>query len=149
MSRARLVSLMVALAATLALATGAQASQPQPVTITVLTSGSGSDPFSSTGGVICANGTVSDVGGQFVGWQSGKQAQIQVEKQFACADGTFNVLLRVTLDFQTCDTVATWSVLSGTGAYANLRGAGTLTGDRGECGDPILDAYTGGMHIDN
>lgn len=37
--------------------------------------------------------------------------------------------------------------LVGTGAYASLRGAGSLTGT-GECTDSLLDVYTGSMHID-
>jgi len=60
MSRARLVSMVVALAATLVLASGVQASQSQPVSITVFTSFNGTDPFSATGGVVCATGTVSN-----------------------------------------------------------------------------------------
>jgi hypothetical protein len=59
------------------------------------------------------------------------------------------VLLRVTLDFATGDTVGTWTVLGGTGAYASLHGTGSLTGDKVEPADPvILDTYTGGMHVD-
>jgi hypothetical protein len=137
---------MVALAATLVLATGVQATPGTAVTITSLTSTSGTgDPFSSTGGVVCASGTVSNAWARFIGWQSGSAAQILIDKHFECADGTFEILLRVTVDFNTCDTVATWSVLSGTDAYVNLRGAGSLTGDS-DCGGTILDVYTGSMH---
>jgi len=53
----------------------------------------------------------------------------------------------VSLDFSTCDTVGTWSVLSGTDAYTNLRGSGSLTGTSDCSGDGILDAYTGSMHF--
>jgi hypothetical protein len=81
----------------------------------------------------------------FVG-RSGFMAQIIILKHFVCSDGTFDVLLRVTLDFASGDTVGTWSVLSGTGAYADLHGSGTLTGDG--MAEHILDEYSGAMHID-
>ena len=89
-------------------------------------------------------------GGDFIGWQSGFQAaQIILVKHFECPDGSFDVLLRVTLDFATGDTVGTWSVLHGTGAYASLHGAGSLTGDKSDPADKtILDVYIGAMHID-
>jgi hypothetical protein len=147
MSRSRLVSMFVALAATLIFATGAQASPSQATTISVVTSFNGSDPFTATGGVVCATGTVSNSYVNFRAWQSNTGAQILIVKDFVCGESSFSLLLRVSLDFATCDTVGTWSVLSGTGAYTKLHGAGTLTGDSA-CGDTILDFYTGSMHID-
>ena len=138
---------MAALTAATLLAGPALASSPQPVTITVVTTfEASSDPFAATGGVVCDEGKVANLGGRFVGAQSGTHAQIQLVKRFTCDDGTFDLLLRVTLDFETRDTVGTWSVLDGTGAYDSLRGAGTLTGDN-TGGETILDVYTGGMHL--
>ena len=138
------------IAATLGMAGGVAAGQPQPVTITDLTQFDAFDnPFEATGGVICTAGTVSTVPDRFVGWQSGSHARILQVKSFVCPDGSFDVLLRVTLDFATGDTVGTWSVLNGSGAYASLHGAGSITGDKT---DPeameILDIYTGVMHVD-
>jgi len=46
---------------------------------------------------------------QFVGYQSGRGAQILVDKVFDCGNGHVDVLLRSSLDFSTCDTVGTWS----------------------------------------
>jgi hypothetical protein len=148
MKRSRIGGMLIGLAATLALATGVYATSPEPVTITVETGPTGvGDPFVTTGGILCAAGEVSNAGGHFVGWQNGAHAQILLVKHFECDEGAFDVLLRVTLDFATCDTVATWSVLDGTGAYNRLRGTGTLTGDS-ECGDTIIDSYVGAMHLD-
>jgi hypothetical protein len=139
---------LTALTATVLLAGPALASAPQPITITVETTfEASSDPFEATGGVVCKEGVVGNAGGHFVGWQSDTHAQILILKRFTCDDGTFDILLRVTLDFETRDTVATWSVVDGTGAYASLRGAGTLTGTN-DGGDTILDVYVGGMHLD-
>ena len=105
-----------------------------------------SDPFDATGGIVCEEGVVENAGGHFVGWQSNTHAQILLVKHFTCDDGTFDILLRVKLDFETNDTVATWSVVGGTDAYASLRGAGTLIGTNNG-GETILDEYVGGMHI--
>ena len=141
------IAAVTALTATVLLAGSALASAPQPITITVVTGMEGSsDPFEATGGVVCEEGVVGNAGGHFVGWQSNTHAQILVLKRFTCDDGTFDILLRVTLDFETNDTVATWSVVGGTDAYASLRGAGTLIGtNNGD--ETILDEYVGGMHI--
>ena len=138
---------LTALTATVLLAGSALASAPEPITITVVTGVEGSsDPFAATGGVVCEEGVVGNAGGHFVGWQSDTHAQILILKRFTCDDGTFDILLRVTLDFETNDTVATWSVVGGTDAYASLRGAGTLIGtNNGD--ETILDEYVGGMHI--
>ena len=146
MTRPRIGGLIFGLVATLALATNVYATSPQAVTITSVTQ-IDQGPFISTGGLVCTVGQVSNVSSRFVGGQSGRLAQILIDKRFECDDGTFDVLLRVSLDFETCDTVGTWSVLTGTGAYATLRGAGSLTGDS-DCGDSILDVYTGSMHFD-
>jgi hypothetical protein len=118
------------------------------VTITVLTHiGGAGDPFSSTGGLVCETGTVSNAEGNFVGGQSQTHAQIQLIVHFVCDDGTFDVLLRVALDFTTFDTVGRWSVLDGTDAYETLHGTGSLTGES-QGGGAILDVYVGSMHFD-
>ena len=132
----------------LAIATPAAASPPQPVTISVLTGFDEiPDPFDATGDIVCDEGVVSNTFSLFTGWQSDTHAQILVGKHFVCSDGTFDILLRVKLIFATQDTAGTWSVQSGTGAYAGLHGTGAITGDNmGE--ESILDVFTGSMHID-
>ena len=148
---------VAAIVVILALPAGAAATQPEPVTITVATDlGRFENTFDATGGLVCAMGTVSTLGGgptgdtrTFNGGQSVAQAQLLVLQRFDCHDGSFDVLLRVTLDVATGDTVGTWSVLGGTGAYASLHGAGSLTGDRVEPTDPVIfDTYTGYVHVD-
>jgi hypothetical protein len=136
------------LALVVALPDSAAASPSQPVTITVDTTiaPGAVDPFAATGGVVCETGTVSSPVILFVG-QSPSHAQILVVKHFLCPDGTFDVLLRVALDFQTEDTAGTWSVLDGTGAYVGLHGTGSLVGET--LGPTtIRDLYTGVMHLD-
>ncbi|MBA3364736.1 MAG: hypothetical protein H0U03_02970 [Actinobacteria bacterium] len=141
-------SLAAAVMAVLAFVGAAVASPPQPVTITVPTTiePGAVDNFTSNDGVICLSGTVSTEVRHFVGFQSGNQAQILLVKHFVCDAGTFDLLLRATLDFTTSDTVGTWTVIGGTGDYARLHGAGKLTGEG--MGAIVLDEYTGTMHID-
>ena len=148
MKAVRIGLALVTLAATLGMASGVAASSPQPVTITVVDTGP-ADPFTASGGPICSAGNLSNVSVQFVGSQSGSHARILIVKRFVCPDGTFDILLRVVLDFETGDTVGTWSVIDGTEAYASLHGAGSLTGDKeGPEAQSILDTYSGGMHLD-
>ena len=148
MNRLRIAAATAAILATLGTAATASAAPPQAVSITVLTQVEGSgDQFAATGGVVCATGTVSNGPGHFVGGQSTSHAQILLVKEFVCGDGTFDVLLRVNLDFETGETVGTWSVLRGTGAYESLHGAGSIVGER-QTGETILDTYTGRLHVD-
>lgn len=132
----------------LTLVTPAAASPPQPVTITVLTTlePGAVDPFTSTGGVVCADGEVSTPSTLFVGGQSGTHAQLLIVKRFVCDTGSFDLLLRVSISFETFATKGTWSVMDGTGVFAKLHGSGRITGTN--MGDQVLDEYKGSMHID-
>jgi len=106
------------------------------------------DPFTTTGGILCPSGASGTPFAVFVGGQSGFKAQILVGKHFMCADGsgTFDLLLRVTLDFTTGATDGTWSVVSGTGDYDKLHGGGGIDGTPFAGG--IQDEYGGSVHID-
>ena len=134
-------------------AAGTYASPPTPVTITADTTfppdgGPAFGPFTASA-VVCPSGGSIDVSSQAVGFQSVDRLQILVRKQFTCADGSgsFVLLLRVHLTFQPTFTVVfTWSVLSGTGAYAKLHGAGT--GFAVPTPNGVFDTYTGELHID-
>ncbi len=80
-------------------------------------------------GVICASGTVVDTRIQLAGGQSNRGLQIPVRKSFTCADGsgTIQIKIQVHLDFATNTETFSWVVLSGTGDYAGLAGAGSGT----------------------
>src|SRR5439155_9766685 len=82
---------------------------------------SGTGTFTATGPV-CPSGTVDTSLDKVVGGQSRKQIQILVIHGFTCDDGsgTFQVLLQVHLVFDPFSDVFTWTVLSGTDAFANL-----------------------------
>lgn len=128
--------------------TPVSASPSQPVTLTVLSTidPEAIDRFTSTGDVVCAEGEVRTSFITFAGGQSGTHRQINAVKLFICPTGTFEVHLRVTLDFETNGTKGTWSVAHGTEAFETLHGTGAIIGTR--VGDKVLDEYTGLMHND-
>ena len=147
MTRRGIGAVVLALAALIALSGSVLASPSTPVTIIAVTQIDVESPFETVDGPLCDSGTVFNAKGQFVGWQSDSHAQVTIVKQFDCDDGSFWVSLRATVDFATCDTVGTWSVLRGTGAYSRLRGAGSITG-ASECDGVIVDTYVGSVHVD-
>ena len=149
MIRLRSATVIVLLTAALAIPAAALASPPQPVSIS--NANTFADPetaFSATGGVVCATGVVSTTFTRFVGGQSGSHSQLLVGKHFVCPNGTFDLTLRVKLDFATNVTRGTWSVSSSSGALAGLHGSGSITGTPLVIDEGILDVYTGRMHID-
>jgi len=149
MTRVRSVTFIIVFIAALGLPAGALASPPQPVSITNDVSFVEPETaFSATGGVVCATGTVSNTFTRFVGFQSGSHAQLVVGKHFVCPGGTFDLTLRVKLDFATNVTKGSWSVARSSGELAGLHGSGSITGVPIIVGESIRDMYTGRMHID-
>lgn len=145
----RLVTLSFVVLAAVGLPTAALASAPQPVSIAnEVTFTDPDSTFSTTGGVVCASGTVTSTFTLFAGSQSGSHAQLLVGKHFVCSNGTFDLLLRVKLNFATNVTQGTWSVTASSGALAGLQGGGRITGVPIVIGESIHDQYTGHMHID-
>ena len=110
------------------------------------------DDFDASGaavdnGLVCETGTVEDTevavytfGGPF--------RIIKVLKHFECEDGsgTFDIQMQVRLNNATNETTANWRVFSGTGAYTNLKGNGSLVGIPLDPGTSILDIYDGKVH---
>jgi hypothetical protein len=147
----KLVVVFAAIALVMVSGVAQAATKPVPVSITgaigFSESGAGSGTFSATGPV-CSSGTILQLAGLFVGWQSNQGAQILVRHEFTCGDGSGSFVLQLAarLDFATSTTDFTWTVLSGTGDYAKLHGTGSGTGISSPGG--VVDTYTGGMHID-
>lgn len=149
---------VMAAALTLVFALPAAATPPSDVQIEVESSLLGAPgPFVASGaavdeGIVCETGEVVDLSGKVTG-NSPTGFNYQGIKQFVCDDGSgeFSVNLQARIDFRKGVTF-NWNVLSGTGDYGDLHGAGGGFGLPGvPCGDPdlcILDVYEGGMHID-
>ena len=132
--------------AALAGAGPALATTPTPVTIEVITASPAGGTFTTSGGGLCLSGTTTDQ--EFgTGGQSGLLANFHVLKTFTCADGsgTFTANVQAQLTFGAPADSFTWNIVSGTGAYANLRGSGNGAGDQLPTG--VHDHFTGAVHF--
>ena len=151
--RRRAVLVVSVAAVFLALATVSVLAGPmQTVQISVLTDldtlPSVPDPFAASGaavtsGVLCATGTV------FTGpynWPPPPSGSVVMVKHFECADGAFDVELRVWL-LTGGDTTGIWKVIGGTESYVHLKGHGTLTGTYDPANNDVLDVYIGKVAI--
>jgi len=110
--------------------------------------------FSVTGAddLICRAGTFVDTGLKFEGFQSGKQLQLTVVKDFTCDDttgpfvGTFSAKLQIHANFDGTEKF-TWVITGGTGAYASLHGSGDgTTVPNADPSTGNTNTYTGGLH---
>ena len=137
-----------------AMAAPAGATSPRGVDIEVESSLLGApSPFVASGpavddGLICDTGTVVEASGKVTGF-SENGFNWKGIKHFTCEDGSgeFFVNLQARIDF-TKGTTFNWNVISGTGAYEELHGAGGGVG-LDICGpDCVFDVYEGGLHID-
>ncbi len=154
----RSLVVLFAMALLVALALPATATAPSDVAIEVESSLLGDPgPFTASGpavdeGLVCDTGIVVDAAGKVTG-ASPTGFNFQGIKHFTCDDGSgeFFVNLQARIDFRKGVTF-NWNVLSGTGAYEDLHGAGSGIGLGGvPCGNPdecVLDIYDGGLHID-
>jgi hypothetical protein len=122
-----------------AVSTAAAATQ---TTITI-DSNSGGETFTTTGGALCPSGLATtdfhhfggrDVAGSF-----------HLTKTLVCADdsGSFTIRVNAATVFGSPTDQGGWSVVGGDGAYANLRGGGSLVGTYYPGG--IIDLYTGNV----
>lgn len=139
---------LVALAVTaMSLATTAAAAPPQPTSFAVVEHFDGSaGVFTSDGSVVCATGTTSN--NTFAsGFQSNRGVIFHVRKTVTCDDGsgTFVIQIQAQAGIKGPGTLGPWTVLSGTGDYANLRGAGSVVGTPIPNG--VSDAYQGWLSI--
>jgi hypothetical protein len=144
------LSVTIALILALATASSAAAAPAQYVHIEAHEYiGQNGEAFSASGpavdaGLVCASGTTEEVE-IYPGHSAGSFSFFGVLKRFNCTGGgSFDVQLSVRLDNNTHATTAAWSVVSGTGAYADLQARGLLVGTPGDVpGQDIYDAYDG------
>ena len=148
----RNVVLILTIAVMMALALPAGANPPSEVFIEVETQFGPPGPFVASGpavdaGLVCAEGTVVQESANVQGF-SQNGFNFQGVKHFICDDGSgeFFVNMQARIDFRKGVTFQ-WNVLSGTGDYVDLQGAGSGVG-LDLCGpDCVLDVYDGGLHI--
>ena len=106
----------------------------------------GSEVFHSDGSVICLTGPAVTDEASFHFAGAGRQDRgnytFHLEKTLICGNGTLRIAVNAAST--RTGTVGGWKVLGGTGAYANVTGAGQIVG----VGDPgggvdLRDYYTG------
>jgi hypothetical protein len=131
----------------LAVAATAVASPPTPVTIET------QKPFGPAPGTFSASGGISDAG-SFAN-VSRKASALgaptflinHLQQRFEGVFGTFTLEAQiketVTQDPNVLTGEGTWALLDGTGAYATLRGRGTVTGTADDNTGVITRTYTG------
>ena len=121
------VALFVATAAAPVSAKG----PPVATAITIHVLPTGTQTFTATGGVVCSSGTSYD---EFLSIKYGRTVNVvHVRKVLTCDDpiGSMTLLYEVRqvpdLYAEVIET-GSWTVLSGTGAYAGLHGGGSEVG---------------------
>ena len=137
--------LLLSLVLLVALAATAGASSRTPVTLTVTTPVLGGPGTFVADGVVCPDGTTSDVAFTTGG---GNVAIYHSDKTFVCTDGsgTFTIKLTASRFAGVPGTTGTWKVATGTGAYASLKGSGKLVGTDLP-GGGITDVFTGKVSL--
>jgi hypothetical protein len=111
-----------------------------------------SETFIATGtavdaGLVCGTGTVTESSVVGRGREDAKVLVLFVTKYFTCSGGgTFDMNMVVLLDNTTRETTASWHIVGGTGAYAQLRGSGSLVGTPIVAYVSIHDVYDGQVH---
>ena len=118
----------------------ASAASPVEITLTVPAFGGG-ETFTATGG-FCASGMANSFDFRFAG--GGRAGTFHLKKTFTCANGVDS--LTISLNAATANgspqDQGGWKVVSGTGAYAGIRGGGNLVGDYTPTGG-VIDHYVG------
>jgi hypothetical protein len=108
---------------------------------------SGSGTFQASGGGLCPSGTTALLSQETTELRN--MFTFELDKVFTCADGSGTFVVHILARWSPCDPAdrGTWSVVSGTGAYANLSGHGQLVGTYypGPCDEAvgIVDAMRG------
>ena len=125
------------------------AAVPTPVTIeATLIFANGYGTFTTSSGAgLCPSGTTMDQT-RATGWQSGRLNNFHVLKTFTCDDGSgsFTALVQAHYVFGSPTDSFTWNIVSGTGDYLNLHGAGSGVGD--QFPGQVDDHFVGHVHFE-
>jgi hypothetical protein len=130
---------LLAVLAAIAVMAPVSASTAEPIRIDLHVVFGSSETFSATG--ICPSGTAQSFGFHQAG--QGRATTFHLYKTLTCDDGSGTLTIRVEagLVFGSPGTVGGWSVVNGTGDYADAHGGGMIVGTSFDGG--IEDAYTG------
>ncbi|GAB2635153.1 hypothetical protein [Kribbella swartbergensis] len=146
----RIAVATVITAAGLSASVPASAAAPREGYVEILNTESfdaGTGTFQASGGGLCPSGTTALIRQQIT--ERRNMFTFDVDKVFTCDDGSGTFVVHILARWSPCDPAdrGTWSVVSGTGAYADLSGHGQLVGTYypGPCDEAvgIVDALRG------
>ncbi len=145
--------LVLAILATLAtgLATSASASPSQPISIaTSKPPGPVPGTFAASG-AFADSGTINNLSFAPSAFGSPTFGVSHITILFAGSAGTFTLKAQITETLTSDPNVltdnGTWTIIDGTGAYANLRGQGTVVGTVDDNVNLITRTYQGNVHF--
>lgn len=147
MSCARILrSIVVACALVIAIAGPTSARSASPVTIE-LTSINGIETFTTTGDVLCPEGTSENSFEKFGGSFNSAAGSFHGYKTLTCSDGSgsFQITYDAATKFGSPQDQGGWHVIDGTDDYAGMTGGGNLVGTY--ITDGIIDLYTGWVSL--
>lgn len=147
-----LVTVAVTATCAVALAASTSASAGQQVTIqTAKPPGPVSGTFSATG-AFTDDGTINNLSIGFSALGAPTFGITHVTVLFTGDDGTFTLKAQITETLtanpQVLTDSGTWTIITGTGAYAHLHGQGTVTGTVDDSIPLISRTYAGEVHFD-
>lgn len=147
-----LVALAVMAASAVALAASTSASASQEITIdTAKPPGPVSGTFAATG-AFSDSGAINNLSIGFSALGAPEFGITHVTVLFTGDDGTFTLKAQITetltSDPNVLTDMGTWTIISGTGAYADLHGRGTVTGAVDDNVPLISRTYQGEVHFD-
>lgn len=134
---------------------GTPSLSPQDVVIEIQShvppGGPGYGPFVASGpaveaGLVCATGDTLDVKASVDENQGDEVQNLQVFKEFTCADGSGSFVMKLEVLISPEGVQATWMIFSGSGDYANLHGTGRLTSSTPAGGDILDETFGGKLH---
>jgi hypothetical protein len=147
-----MVVLAVVAVALPAVAASASASSQLPITIET------SKPFGpvpgtfSVSGAFADSGTMENLSRTASGFGAPTFLGSHLTILFTGVNGTFTIkaqiLETVTADPLVLTNTGTWTIIAGTGAYADLHGVGSISGTADDNINLITRTYQGGVHFD-
>jgi hypothetical protein len=139
-----LLTLAVALALAANAASAGPDQPPTPFKVSITSAQEGA--FTATGHGICPSGQASTPFAAIARTFPDGSLDLDVNKSFVCDDGSgsFEMLIFVRLKMVNGQFTNNfrWMITNGTGAYEDLTGLGTGTGE-GRAGGELIDLYTG------
>jgi hypothetical protein len=142
------ILIRVALAGLLSVLVAAPAAAAGATNTTIEITGiAGVETFTTTGGLLCPDGTSENFFENFGGSPFSHAGTFHGYKTLTCNDGsgTFSITYDAGTVWGSPQDQGGWKVIGGTDDYASLQGGGNLVGTYTD--DGIIDLYTGRVSL--